>query len=208
MKNNGRTPVAVFDFDGTIISGDSFLPFMRYVVGGWKYYCGMPFLLPWLGSYAFGVIDNRRIKEKVIGYFLKGKPARDIRELGESYAESFLHTKEKPKMMAKIDEHVKESHILLLASASLLVYLKPWAEINHFDGVCGAQLEVDGEERITGRICGNNGFGQEKLDAVTEWLAERNPDKTYAYGDSQGDKELLDWADVKTFKGRLLSIDE
>ena len=92
MKNNGRTPVAVFDFDGTIISGDSFLPFMRYVVGGWKYYSGMLFLLPWLGSYAFGVIDNRRIKEKVIGYFLKGKPARDIRELGESYAESFLHT--------------------------------------------------------------------------------------------------------------------
>ena len=208
MKNNGRTPVAVFDFDGTIISGDSFLPFMRYVVGDWEYYLGMFFLLPWLGGYAFGVIDNRKIKEKVIGRFLKGKSILDIRALGKSYVDSFLHTKEKPNMMAKIDEHLKECHVLLLASASLLVYLEPWAEINQFDGVCGAKLEVNLEGLITGRICGNNGFGQEKLDAVTEWLAERNPEKTYAYGDSQGDKELLDWADVKTFKGRLVSLDE
>ena len=77
MKNNGRTPVAVFDFDGTIISGDSFLPFMRYVVGDWEYYLGMFFLLPWLGGYAFGVIDKSPpliVKSPVTVVFIVAEP--------------------------------------------------------------------------------------------------------------------------------------
>lgn len=208
MKINNKAPVAVFDFDGTIISGDSFLPFMRYVAGDIKYYLGMVVLLPWLTAYAVGLISNRMVKEKVIGWFLKGKSIGMIDAMGQSYGEELLHKKEKTEMVEKIRYHRDKEHVLLLASASLLVYLEPWANKKGFDGVCGAKLQIDSEGRITGRICGNNGFGQEKLDAVKEWLDGRNPEKTYAYGDSQGDKELLDWADVKTFKGRLLSIDD
>ena len=62
-----HSPVAVFDFDGTVTTGESFLPFMRYVVGPVRFWSGMGLLLPWLAAYALGQISNRAIKEKVIG---------------------------------------------------------------------------------------------------------------------------------------------
>jgi len=199
------SPVAVFDFDGTIIAGDSFLPFMQYVVGRSNYYQGFVRLLPWLGGYALGAVDNRRIKEKVIGCFLKGLSHQEVEEKGRAYAKEILLNREKPEMLEKIRWHHQKQHWVVLASASLLVYLKPWAEARNFHGICGAELEVDEAGRITGRIKGNNGFGQEKVDAVEQWLDSRKPSLTYAYGDSAGDKELLEWADVKVYKGQQLA---
>lgn len=198
-------PLAVFDFDGTIIPGDSFLPFMRYLVGPYRYYQGILYLLPWLGGYALGQIGNREIKERVISYFLKGYSFKEIEEKGRQYAVEVLTRRERPDMLEKMEWHQDEKHRLLLASASLMVYLRPWAEKRGFHGVCGAELEIDEKGMITGKIRGNNGFGQEKLEAVAAWLNGKKPPLTYAYGDSQGDKELLEWADIKIFKGQELS---
>lgn len=200
-----KYPVAVFDFDGTIIAGDSFLPFMRYTVGARKYYFDLLKLLPWLGAYAFGWVENRNIKEKVVSSFLKGMDLEVVKEKGRQYALEVLVKREKPDMQELLIWHFEKKHWLVLASASLLVYLEPWAEYKGFHGVCGAELETDSKGRITGKIKGNNGFGQEKLEAVSEWLSDKEHSMTYAYGDSHGDKELLEWADVKIFKGRKLS---
>lgn len=199
------SPVAVFDFDGTIISGESFLAFMRYAVGDLRYYQGVLLLLPWLAGYALGQISNRKVKEKVIGHFLKGRNFEELKKLGHDFAQKHLPEMTKQEMLEKIKWHQDNNHWLVLASASLQIYLEPWAELQDFHGICGANLEVDSHGRITGQICGNNVFGQEKLDAVTLWLDDRAPILTYAYGDSHGDKELLEWADVKTFRGELKS---
>lgn len=199
-----NVPLAVFDFDGTIIQGDSFLPFMRHMVGEFRYYRGIVRIFPWLTAYALGRICNRTIKEKVVSCFLKGKRLQEIEQRAYEYALEYLPKKEKPEMRDRMQWHLEESHSLLLASASLLVYLKPWAEYRGFHGVCGAELEVDQKGIITGKIKGNNGFGPEKLEAVHDWLDGKNPSLTYAYGDSQGDRELLDWADVKIFRGKVL----
>ena len=197
-----KSPVAVFDFDGTIITGDSFLPFMRYTVGAWRYYLGVLKLLPWLGAYAFKQVDNRKIKEKVIDCFLKGQKLKEVEKKGRKYAMDVLIQRERPDMQKRMNWHQKEKHLLVLASASLLVYLRPWAEYRGFDGVCGAKLATDSEGRITGKIEGNNGFGPEKVEAVCDWLSGKRPSLKYAYGDSHGDRDLLEWADVKIFKGQ------
>lgn len=197
-------PLAVFDFDGTIIQGDSFLPFMRYIVGSSRYYQGLIRIFPWLTAYALGRICNRTIKEKVVSYFLKGRSLQEIEQKAHEYAMEYLPKKEKPEMRDRMQWHREKSHSLLLASASLMVYLKPWAEYRGFHGVCGAELEVDRKGLVTGKIKGNNGFGMEKLEAVHDWLGGENPSVTYAYGDSQGDRELLEWADIKIFRGKIL----
>ena len=196
-----HSPVAVFDFDGTVTTGESFLPFMRYVVGPVRFWSGMGLLLPWLAAYALGQISNRAIKEKVIGYFLKGRSVNEVSELGKVYAQQILPYRVRDDAREQFSWHLEKGHWLVLASASLSVYLEPWGKNNGFHGICGADLEVDDKGKITGRILGNNCFGPEKLEAVHHWIGERNPQKTYAYGDSHGDRELLDWADVKFFKG-------
>ena len=45
-----------------------------------------------------------------------------------------------------------------------------------------------------------NCFGPEKVRRVKEKYELENYEKIYAYGDSRGDKELLEFADYSDFK--------
>jgi phosphoserine phosphatase len=54
--------------------------------------------------------------------------------------------------------------------------------------------------RLTGRFLTKNCYGQEKVRRVTQVLPKRDNYILVAYGDSRGDKELLDYADVRHYK--------
>ena len=60
-----------------------------------------------------------------------------------------------------------------------------------------AHLERGADERLTGRLLGENCRGAEKARRVREWLRSSGlADATlWAYGDSDGDAELLELAD-------------
>jgi phosphatidylglycerophosphatase C len=57
------------------------------------------------------------------------------------------------------------------------------------------QLEVDRRGRLTGRLFGDNVRGVEKERLLREWLGG-DAVRLYAYGDSDGDAEMLAMADV------------
>ena len=85
---------------------------------------------------------------------------------------------------------------MLLASASLDVYLEPLGELLGADGVVCTILEQGAHGRLTGRLVGENCRGGEKARRVREWLRSSGlEDATlWAYGDSDGDTELLELA--------------
>jgi phosphatidylglycerophosphatase C len=69
------------------------------------------------------------------------------------------------------------------------------------DAVLATRLAADGET-FTGALVGENCRGPEKLRRLDEWLAARvgveggrNGVELWAYGDSAGDRELLEVAD-------------
>ena len=61
------------------------------------------------------------------------------------------------------------------------------------------QIEVK-DEHLTGRLLGKNCYGQEKVDRIKEVLPQREDYELIAYGDSRGDKEMLDYADERHYK--------
>jgi phosphatidylglycerophosphatase C len=90
--------------------------------------------------------------------------------------------------------HQEQGHVVILVSASLGAYLHPLGDLLEVDAVLCTEMEViDGV--LTGRLVGKNCRGEEKVSRVQKWREEAGidvQDLVYAYGDSSGDKQLLD----------------
>ena len=59
----------------------------------------------------------------------------------------------------------------------------------------GTKVEVDLDGKLTGRFLTKNCYGPEKVNRLLEIEPDRKNYFLYAYGDSRGDKEMLECAD-------------
>ena len=75
------------------------------------------------------------------------------------------------------------------------LYLEPWAKLNHFDDLICSRLEIDGSQKITGKLKGLNCWGPEKSRRLLELLGPKENFVLYAYGNSRGDHEMLELSD-------------
>ena len=66
------------------------------------------------------------------------------------------------------------------------------------------RLEVDADDRLTGRLIGANCRGPEKVVRLREWRGEALA-VAFAYGDSDGDREMLALAATPANVGRRLT---
>ena len=185
------SPVAVFDFDGTLTYRDSLFPFLRMAVGGLKFYWGLLVLSPILIGYALGLVPNWQAKQTVLTYFLADLTAEKLHQLGQRFALEELPKLLRREALQRLKWHQQQGHQTVIVSASLEAYLLPWAQTMSFDQVIGTQLEVH-NGRLTGRIWGRNCYGLEKVERLKALLGNLDRYCLYAYGDSRGDREILD----------------
>lgn len=189
------TPVAAFDFDGTLSRRDTFLPFLQRVCGAQRLYRALARSGPALSRMAVGRADRDAVKDALLVRLLAGHPADELAEQGLAYAE-FLRSSDRlrPDTVARARDHLERGHHVVVVSASPSVYLEPLAAALGFQAALATRLEVDGG-LVTGRMLGGNCRGPEKVARLETWLAGRAP-RIYAYGNSSGDRELLARADV------------
>jgi phosphatidylglycerophosphatase C len=197
LSSPAAVGVAAFDFDGTLIPRDSFIPFLLRVTGRRSFGQGLIASGPSMLR-AYGLKRNRDgSKVALVARLLRGYPIKDLRLAGEAFAGD-LAGRIRPAMTDQLAWHRQQGHRLVLVSASLDVYLEPLGERLGFDGVLATGLEVDGDGRLTGRLQGPNVRAQEKVVRLRQWLASHlgdAPVELWAYGDSAGDRELLAAAD-------------
>jgi phosphatidylglycerophosphatase C len=184
--------VAAFDFDGTLIAGDSFLPFLVQLVGrramGRAFVVAGPELLT-----AFARGSRDATKAAVLARLLSGYPHQRFVDLGQAYAAQLVQ-QIRPAMVERVAWHREQAHRLVIVSASLDVYLEPVGRLLGFDRVLATQLEAGDDGLLTGRIQGLNVRRAEKSARLRQWLFEQlagQPHELWAYGDSVGDRELL-----------------
>jgi phosphatidylglycerophosphatase C len=187
------TGVAAFDFDGTLIHGDSFVPFLVSVVGKRALAGALVRSTPTLA------LGGRRdvMKAALIIRLLRGYPYAELRARGEAFAVG-LAVQVRPSMVELMAWHRDQNHRLAIVSASLEVYLSPLGHRLGFDGILATGLEVGDDGRLTGRLRGANVRRAEKAARLRGWLEgelDGAPYELWAYGDSAGDKELLAMAD-------------
>ena len=184
--------IAFFDVDGTITRRDSFLDFIQFYKGKKKFYIGWLLLSPWLVLYKLKLIPNWKAKERVLTYFFKGESLEVFQQKGDTYALQRFPQIIRPSALQAMQQHLQDQTEVYCVSASAENWLQAWCHKNGM-GLIGTRLEVlDG--RLTGKIAGLNCYGPEKVVRIREELSVEEYDEVYVYGDSPGDREMLELA--------------
>lgn len=192
--------VAAFDFDGTLTYMDSFLPFLRAAAGSPRFARYMAELTPTLLAYKRGRLSNDEAKQRFLTRFLTGQDLAQLEQTAQHFARRTLPYLLRRRALQRLAWHQQQSHRCILVSASLELYLKPWAAGVGITEVLGSCLELTSTGQVTGRLLGKNCHSEEKTRRLAELLGERSDYRLYAYGDSTRDQALLDYADYAYFR--------
>lgn len=187
--------VAAFDFDGTLVPGDSLRPYLMAVLGR----VGMANALaraasPMLRGYATDGRDGA--KAALLVRALAGVPVAHAAEVGVRFGAA-LANRVKPDLISRMRWHRDLGHRLILVSASLTLYLDEFGRQAGFDEVIATKLAVSGSGPgavLTGVMEGVNVRAQEKERRLRAAIGD-GPVELWAYGDSAGDREMLGMAD-------------
>ena len=191
-----KTIIAAFDFDGTITKHDTLISFLSFSAGKWASAKKLACLSPQMIGFLLNFVSRQEVKEAILKRFFKGMPYPQLQEMGEAFAcSNNLSQLIYPEALKRLDWHRSQKHRCILISASIDTYLQPWCNLHGFNDLICSKLEVDQNDHVTGQLVGANCWGPEKERRLLELLGPRENFILYAYGDSQGDQELLSMAD-------------
>jgi phosphatidylglycerophosphatase C len=219
----GHDVVAAFDFDGTLTRGGSVWKFLTALCGRDAVVSAGIRLLPQLVRAAlFGGSAADVAKEALFVRTLAGRPATDVAQRAAAFGVAHYRRRGRTKVRARLDWHRRQGHRVVVVSASPEYYVRAAAAEIGVDDVVATQLEVDRQGNLTGRFHGPNCRGPEKLARLEQWMetssdtgldgvgahngaagAEAPHPYLWAYGNSAGDLEMLEAADIGVDAGRL-----
>jgi len=189
--------IAFFDFDHTITWRDSFLDFLLYTIGIPRLILSSVILIPVICAYMIKIITNEKAKSIVLSFFFKGMTKEKFHALGDVYSSKKLPAIVMEDALQRIRWHKKQGHRVVIISASLRCWLGGWCRTEKVELIC-SEMETN-KGILTGRFNGKNCYGPEKLRRIKEQYDIKNA-YIYAYGDSRGDREMLEMADEKFFR--------
>ncbi|MSO79810.1 MAG: HAD-IB family hydrolase [Acidimicrobiia bacterium] len=185
--------VAAFDFDRTLTTSDTLVPFLRAVVGTRDLALAAIINAP---RFALAMLNDRcrdAAKAAVFRRVLAGRAEAGLRTFGERYADAIVTHRLRSGMPERIEWHRGQGHEIVIVSASPTLYLDAVGRRLGLDAVIATELEVGSDGCLTGEIVGANVRRAEKVRRLEAWLG--GDAEIWAYGDSTGDRELLERAD-------------
>ena len=190
--------IAFFDFDGTITSKDTLLEFIKYYHGSVKFYAGFTLTSPFIAAWKAGLISNQAAKEQALRFFFRNESVATFKETCEAFAANELPSLIRPKALQEIEKLKAAGTEVVIVSASADDWLAPWC--HKYDlNLLGTKLEV-ANERLTGKILGANCHGHEKVNRIRLAYDLNAYDEVYGYGDTKGDKPMLELATFSFYK--------
>ena len=190
--------IVFFDFDGTITTDDSLLKFIRFVVGDRRFLLGLVVLSPMLVLYKLKLIPNYKAKQYLLSWFFKGMRKVDFFKVANEYSLVHIDKILRPKAIEKINWHKNQGHKVVVVSASIECWLRPWCEKNGLE-LIATKLEIK-DDIVTGKLLSKNCYGVEKINRIKEIYNLKDFEYIYSYGDSSGDKQMLELAHEKFYK--------
>jgi len=186
--------VAIFDFDGTITRKDTLLEFIKFSKGKWRFYSGFLLFSPLLVAMKLKIYPNWKAKQQLFSFFYKGVSIEQFNHWSNGFIveiEKILRS----KAVEAIKSHKDNDDKVVIISASIENWIIPWADRMGVDTVLATKIEIDNNGLLTGKFSTKNCYGREKVNRLLEIFPDRNNYKLTAYGDSRGDRELIDFAD-------------
>jgi phosphatidylglycerophosphatase C len=187
-----------FDFDGTITTKDSFTAFLKWRAGPRRYARGLIRLLPDALAYLVHR-DRGRIKAAAVRVFLRGLDRDELEAETQAFADGCAAELFRPDALAAWRRWKAEGARLIIVSASPDVVVRPFAEKLGADRLIATEMAYDADGRVSGAFATANCRGPEKIARLKAAFGADVRLKA-AYGDTSGDKEMLEMAEIKGFK--------
>jgi glycosyltransferase 2 family protein len=191
--------VAVFDVDGTLLRGDCLLLAVRRSSGIMDQLLGALTLLPWMIGWKLHLLSTSRFKQATIAVFgLCEVVNRAEAEGREEWLLRELLTQLRPEALQRLRWHQERGDRVLLCSASPRMLLQPLADWLGVQLLC---TELEGEQgEWQPKLTGPNCKGPEKVRSLVRYLGQVEGLTIEAYGDSKGDRELLQLATLPHYR--------
>lgn len=189
--------LTVYDFDGTLIKTDSFIRFAHFAVGTTGLALAILKSLRWLLAWKVGLTTSSKAKQKLFSALYKGKSAEWLSKKGEEFVE-ILEKEERPEICATLRERIEREERVVIATASIEEWVRPWAEKKGVQTVIATKAEkIDG--RLTGLFSTPNCLGAEKLRRVELLFGDVTDTALTVYTDSSADLPLCEKAQEVIF---------
>jgi phosphatidylglycerophosphatase C len=183
-------PVLIaFDFDGTLTTHDSFLAFLRWQAGSFRFFLNYMRLLPAALAY-LAHRDRGRLKSAAARIFLRGMKREDLERRAAEFATLKGWSIFRPDALRTWRYWRSKGARVVIVTASPETTVAPFARSLGAHKLIGTVLEFDADNRVTGQFLSPNCRGSEKVRRLKEAFGEEI-ELAAAYGDTAGDKEML-----------------
>lgn len=188
--------LAVFDYDGTIVSGQSGLLIARYMFSLKLMKKRHGARLFWWGIRYLMHLPHREAEARELVFkSLIGQDPEAVESFMSDFHDEVLAPLYRNKAEREIAARKAEGCTVLLASATFSMLADIAAERLGMDGSIATLMELDGDGLYTGKVEGDVIEGKAKLAAIRSWADERfgegGWELAYAYVDHHSDKPLL-----------------
>lgn len=142
--------LAIFEFDGTVIEGNSMFLFFREVCGG-----AIPYIWGLLSTSGIAMCRALRLCSKKTYYqhltrhFLRGMTREEINAASRQFL-FVLNKSVRGKVIAGIQKRRLDNYRMVLMSEGLADVIRPWAAQFGISDVMARELEYDADGRFTG----------------------------------------------------------
>lgn len=193
-----NTRLALFDFDGTLIRGDSLFSFLRFAVPGPRFFLHMGGMLPRMAVARLGFMDRSITKEQLLARFFTGWRQEALAEAGAEYARTVFPGQLRQGARERVTHYLDNGFRVFVVTASLEEWVLPCAEALGAECV-GTRLAYEGGV-CTGRFATPNCTGEEKVRRIAALVDPRMAAVIHAYGDTESDRPMLALAHKAFYK--------
>lgn len=184
-----KRSLALFDFDGTMISGDTIVPYIKraFKHGLVPYYTVPKIIFSAIAGY-FNLVSDSVAKGWSLSFLKKISGDKQ-----EQFAREFIQEELLPNIYPKALEHIfmhrSRGDAVVIVSASPDCYMKYLTDYLPIEAMLATKTTADG--KIVYNLKGNK-----KPEIINEWLKTNDiePDweNSFAYADSGHDSPMMD----------------
>ncbi|MDR2716019.1 MAG: HAD-IB family hydrolase [Coriobacteriaceae bacterium] len=193
-----RAPVqlAVFDFDGTSITGNSPVLLVRYLQKHRMLKVAVVAKIAvWAFAYKFRLPQKEAWVRSLVFTAFEGKPQGECDQFLRDFYDAAIEKRFRVDADAAMRDHAQAGRTVVVISATFEPIVARAMDLHPFDHQISTRMRVDGAGRYTREVEGKPIQGEEKVEAIRRFAdAEYGQgawELAYAYGDHHSDRPLL-----------------
>ena len=187
----------LFDFDGTLTTEDTMFLFLKFFDSK-RYRRMYAKHVPLFAMLKLKLVEAENVKKSFVGSILKNQTRERIDAAAQEFFQKYYPSIIRENALEFINHIDRNKTECYLVTASMDIWVQPFAEKFNMKLISTRAEFVDGV--FTGNFIGKNCNGEEKLHRTIAETGDKKYDKKVAFGDSAGDKQMLDYADESFFR--------